>query len=415
MLFFDLDNFKVVNDTWGHAAGDELLVQIADRMRTCVRTGELPARLGGDEFAVLLEGTTARSAERTGVRLLDAFAAPFSVAGREMSVHVSLGIALSGPDAADPEELLRNADWPCTWQRATSDAITRCTKPSLHKHLRGRRKLALELGRAIRSDELVVAYQPVVSLADGTIRAFEALVRWRHPERGILLPGEFLDIAAEGGVIVEVGQRVLEQALDSASRWHEVVPHAGDFGIWVNLAPAELANERLIEEVAAALATSQLDVQRLTIEITESSVMRDERTALRAMHGLRELGVRLSIDDFGTGYSSLSRLAEFPIDTLKIPKPFVDRLIGTNVDASFVDAILRLAGSLGLEVVAEGVEHAEQAWRLQELGCNLVQGHLFSPAVAADDLWPFLHASQAGGSASWLARISKEAWLPKAL
>ena len=199
-------------------------------------------------------------------------------------------------------------------------------------------------------------FQPVVSLVDGTIQAFEALARWEHPERGLLEPAEFLSVAEETGLIFEVGASVRAQALRAASDWQDAHPDAAHLGIWVNVAPGELTDERLVQELAVAMTRARIDARRLTVEITESSVVRDEQGALRAMHRLRELGVRLSIDDFGTGYSSLSRLAEFPIELLKIPKPFVDRLVGAEPDPTFVDAILRLAGSLGLVSTSEGVE-----------------------------------------------------------
>ena len=396
LLFLDLDRFKDVNDSWGHAAGDELLTQAAERLRHNVRPGDMPARLGGDEFALLLEDTDADRAEHAAQRISDALNATFSVAGRETRLHASIGIAVTGRHAASAEELLRNAD--IAMYAAKSDERRRWAvyEPALHTRVRRQRRLALELESAIERGELVVDYQPIVSLADGTIQAFEALVRWRHPERGILPPIEFLGVAEESGLMVEIGTCVLEQAFRCAGEWEDALPAAGGIGICVNLSPSELINERLVEDLALALTRTRLDPRRLTVEITESSMIRDEHGALQAMHRLRELGVRLSIDDFGTGYSSLSRLADLPIEMLKIPKTFVDQLAGEGEDAGFVDAILRLAGSLGLITVAEGIEHIAQARKVRDLGCGLGQGNLFSRPIPQTDVFRLLRAAPTG-------------------
>ena len=406
VLFLDLDRFKIVNDSWGHAVGDELLVQVAERIRHAVRPADTPARIGGDEFAVLLEKTDAPGAERAAQRVADALSAKFSVSGREASVHASIGIALTGPHAMSAEELLRNAD--IAMYKAKSDGNRRWAlyEPVLHRRLSHRHELASELEGSVERGEIVVHYQPAVSLADGSIQAFEALARWHHPERGLLLPGDFLGVAEEVGLMNEIGNCVIEQAFRCASEWQDALPEAGNVGLWINLAPAEIIDEHLIENFERALTRTHLDVHRLTVEITESSVIRDEHNALRAMHRLRDLGAQLSIDDFGTGYSSLSRLAEFPIEMLKIPKPFIDRLTSDQAQTSFVDAILRLAGSLGLRAVGEGIEHLAQAQRLRELGCELGQGYYFSPPIAADEVLRLLRAGAADGLASPLAATS---------
>jgi diguanylate cyclase (GGDEF)-like protein len=397
VLFLDLNRFKVVNDSWGHAAGDELLVQVADRIRAAVRPEDTAARLGGDEFAVLVRDTDAAGALRAARRLIDVINAPIALSsGQQAAVHASVGVALTGADAGTPEELLRNADL-AMYTAKTEDRAYALFEPVLHHRIRARRSLALELERAAERGEFVSYFQPVVSLVDGTIQAFEALARWEHPERGLLEPLEFLSVAEETGLIFEVGASVRAQALRAASEWQDAHPDAANLGIWVNVAPAELTDERLVHELAVAMTTARIDARRMTVEITESSVVRDEHGALRAMHRLRELGVRLSIDDFGTGYSSLSRLAEFPIELLKIPKPFVDRLIGAQPDPTFVDAILRLAGSLGLVSTSEGVEDISQAQRLRDLGCGLAQGYLFAEPMPAADVSRLLRAAPAGG------------------
>jgi diguanylate cyclase (GGDEF)-like protein len=389
VLFLDLDRFKMVNDSWGHAAGDELLVQVGQRIRHVVRPDDTPARLGGDEFAVLLRNTTAEGAVRAAQRLADAMEETFELSGREASVSASVGIALTARDVTTAEDLLRNADIAMYVAKADETRCFATYEPHLHSKLRLRQELGLELKRAIDRGEIVAHYQPVVSLTDGTIRAFEALARWEHPERGLIHSAEFIEIAEESGLIIDLGACVLEQALYTAREWHDI-EHG--VGLWVNLSPAEFANERLVEDLAQALTRARFDPRRLTVEITESSVMSSENNSVRSMHRLRDLGVGLAIDDFGTGYSSLSRLSELPIELLKIPKPFVDRLASDDADTSFVDAILRLAHSLGISAVAEGIEHLSQASRLAALGCGLGQGYLFSPALPDADAARLLRA-----------------------
>jgi diguanylate cyclase (GGDEF)-like protein len=385
VLFLDLDGFKFVNDSWGHAVGDEMLVHVAERLRHATRPGDTPARLGGDEFAVLLPDTNTADAEMVAQRIRDALAEPFWLSGREMSADASIGIALTGENAVTGEELLRNADIAMYVAKADDRTHYAIYEPKFHQRLRERQELAGELRRALERHEIVVHYQPVVSLETGSVEAFEALARWEHPERGLLGPDEFLGIAEESGLIVELGGAVIGQALRRVRNWQETIPGAAEIGLWVNLAPGEFTNERLVEDLAFALSRARFDPRKLAVEITEGSVMRDEHNGLTAMHRLRDLGVALSIDDFGTGYSSLSRLAQFPIQLLKIPKTFVDPLAGDEADSSFIDAILRLADSLGIVTVAEGIEHAAQARRLYDLGCELAQGFVFSPALTADE------------------------------
>jgi EAL domain-containing protein (putative c-di-GMP-specific phosphodiesterase class I) len=260
-----------------------------------------------------------------------------------------------------------------------SDRAYTLYEAELHEKLRAQRQLGLDLEAALERREIVVHYQPVVQLSDGEIEGFEVLARWHHPTRGLLTAGDFLPAAEETGLTVELGRVVLHQALETARRWPDRL------SVWLNLAPAELANERLVDTLAEALKGYGVDPKRLVIEVTEAGVIQGSDAALVAMRRLRDLGVGLTIDDFGTGYSSLSRLAEFPIESLKIPKPFVDKLVDEDADEAFVDAILRLGDSLGLAAVAEGIEHPAQAERLRQLGCKLGQGYLFGrPAPAAE-------------------------------
>jgi len=384
VLFLDLDGFKFVNDSWGHAVGDEMLVKVAERLRGAVRPGDTPSRLGGDEFGVLLADTDTADAEHVAQRIRDALSEPYWLSGREVTTYASIGIALTGEHAGTAEELLRNADIAMYVAKSDERSHYAIYEPRFHQRLRERQELAIELRRALERDEIVVHYQPVVSLETGAIEAFEALVRWEHPERGLLVPDEFLGIAEESGLIIDLGATIIGQALSQVRNWQETIPSAADVGLWVNLAPGEFTNERLVEDLAFALSRARFDPRKLTVEITEGSVMRDEHNGLKAMHRLRDLGVSLSIDDFGTGYSSLSRLAQFPIQLLKIPKTFVDPLAGDDADTSFIDAILRLADSLGILTVAEGIEHAAQARRLRAVGCHLAQGYVFSEPLTAD-------------------------------
>ena len=402
VLFLDLDHFKNINDSWGHAAGDELLVQVADRLRGQIRPCDVAARLGGDEFALLLEDTDVAEAEDAARRIAARLNTTFSVLGKEAKIHASIGIAVTGPHAGTAEELIRNADTAMYAAKRNGHGRSALYEHALHSRLRQQGRLALELEHAVERRELVAHYQPVVSLVDGSIQAFEALVRWPHPERGLLAPSEFIDTAEESGLMFDVGRCVLAEAFRSAQMWEAMVPDVGDIGIWVNLAPSELTNDRLVEELAIAMRGTGLDPRRITLEITESSMSLDEQGAVRALRRLRELGVRVSIDDFGTGYSSLSRLAELPIDMLKIPKTFIDQLTEDD-DTNVVDAILRLADSLDLVTVAEGIEHVAQAERVRELGCGLGQGYLFSRPLRAGDVVDLLRARQPARPAAIVA------------
>ncbi len=400
VLFLDLDRFKMVNDSWGHTIGDELLVRVGERIRHNVHASDTAARLGGDEFAVLLENTDAQGAEMTAERLTTALEKPFYLSGREVNVRASVGIAVSGADAATAEDVLQNAD--IAMYTAKDDEQRRYAfyEPSLHYRLRRRRELVLELERAVEQEQFDVHFQPVVSLADHALHAFEVLVRWKHPVRGLLSASEFIGPAEEAGLIRDIAAQVHERAFRFAGEWDPVLPSARELGLWINLSPRELADEKLVDYLSGALDRTGFDPHRLTLEITESSVIHDQRSALRAMHALRELGLHLSIDDFGTGYSALSLLTEFPIEVLKLPKLLVDRLAQRQPDTRVVDPILRLAASLDLATVGEGIEHASQARTLHALGCRYGQGYLFSPPLATEDVPLFLSADRDAASAT---------------
>ena len=388
VLYLDLDRFKTVNDTWGHSAGDELLVEFSHRLGEAIRTQDLAARLGGDEFAVLVRDVGAEDAVVVARRMLDAIDGTYRLGCGDVACHVSVGIAVGRADLTSGEDLIRNADIAMYSVKRSERAYT-LYEADLHEKLRAQRQLGLDLEAAIDRREILVHYQPVVRLADGEIEGFEVLARWPHPTRGLLSAADFLPAAEETGLTVELGRLVLHQALTDARRWPERLT------IWLNLAAAELANERLVETLAEALKGYGLEPSRLVLEVTESGVIQGSDGALVAMRRLRDLGVGLTIDDFGTGYSSLSRLAEFPIESVKIPKPFVDRLIGEDADEAFVDAILRLGDSLGLAAVAEGIEHVAQAERLRQLGCRFGQGYLFGRPAPAEEVERILYCESA--------------------
>jgi EAL domain-containing protein (putative c-di-GMP-specific phosphodiesterase class I) len=300
------------------------------------------------------------------------------------------------------EDLIRNADIAMYSVKRSERAYT-LYEADLHETLRAQRQLGLDLEAALERREILVHYQPVVRLADGEIEGFEVLARWPHPTRGLLSAADFLPAAEEAGLTIELGRLVLHQALEAARRWPKRL------SIWLNLAAAELANERLVDTLAEALKGYGVEPNRLVIEVTESGVIQGSDGALVAMQRMRELGVGLTIDDFGTGYSSLSRLAEFPIESLKIPKPFVDKLLGDDADEAFVDAILRLGDSLGLAAVAEGIEHRAQADRLRQMGCRFGQGYLFGRPAPAEDVERLLFREPPARPQLSLVRASRTA------
>ena len=382
VLFCDLDRFKTVNDSLGHAAGDELLVTVASRLNGCLRAGDTAARLGGDEFAVLLEDVRSeREAVAVAQRVIEALHPPFEIQAREVFVSASVGIVVGGGRG---EELLRNAD--VAMYRAKADGKGRHAlfEPSMRAEVLERIELEADLQRAVARNELVVHYQPLVSLADGNLVAFEALVRWRHPTRGLLPPLSFVPLAEETDLIVDIGRWVLEQACVQTQRWGTSVS--------VNLSGKQLQQSDLVEVVARALARSGLAPERLWLEITETVLMHDTEATIERLRALKALGLRLAVDDFGTGYSSLRYLRRFPIDLLKMAKPFVDGLNASREGTALARTILELGHSLGLRTVAEGIEGAAELAQLRRLGCELGQGFLFAEPLSADDASALLRA-----------------------
>ena len=381
-VMLDLDGFKTVNDSLGHAAGDRLLNAVAQRLLGSVRLGDTAARLGGDEFALLFEDIEhADDAADRVERILTVIREPYELEGNTVSVAASAGLAVHTPgeSAAD---LLRNADIAMYLAKRNGKDCVRQFEPAMHQAALERLELEADLRRALRNDELIVHYQPTVSIGDGTIVGFEALVRWIHPRRGVLAPPLFIPIAEETGLIVDLGRLVLRKACEQAARWHASNPLVS-LHMSVNLSARQLRDRDLVADVQAALTDSGLDASQLTLEITESVLLDDGSATVETLHELKALGVRLAIDDFGTGYSSLSYLRTLPVDVLKIDKAFIDGVAEDEESIGLVQAILRMAATLKLDTVAEGVEYRSQADQLTAMGANLVQGYLFSKPVSA--------------------------------
>ena len=389
VLFFDLDDFKAVNDTYGHALGDELLAGAADRLRACLAT--LPkavlARLGGDEFAVLLSAPAGieEQAATTAQRILDAFRAPVQASGRPFTLGLSLGVATSRHSGGHAPDLLRDADVAMYEAKATGKGRWSVFDPAMRDALLERHGLRAELEHAIAAGELVVHFQPIFDVASGRPAAVEALVRWEHPVRGRIPPLAFIPVAEESGLILPLGRFVLREACRHAAGWRTAGLNGGPLAVHVNLSARELEDPEIIASVSGALAEWSVAPQQLVLELTESLLVQDARRGARTLTGLRGLGVRLALDDFGTGFSSLNYLRTLPLDQLKIAREFVDGLGENRDDQTFVRLILELAHTIGLQVVAEGVETALQLDELRGLGCDFVQGyHLGRPAPAAE-------------------------------
>ncbi len=381
VLFLDLDDFKTINDSLGHAIGDELLAAVAGRLRGTLKRDDVAARLGGDEFAVLLYDVhNGEDVARVADRVIKLLGRPFSVAGHEISAHASLGIVEGWTaEVADAEELLRNADVAMYTAKNAGKQRHEVFEPAMHAAVLRRHRLKEDLQRAAERGELIVEVQPIVELDTGNVTAAEALVRWNHPERGRMTPGDFIDVAEETGRILEVDRFVLEHACGLAAGWPS--GPQGGVALHVNVSPRELQRPELIRRVNDALETTGLPPGRLVLEITESGLMRDPRAVLGRLQALRELGVRLAIDDFGTGYSSLSYLRWMPIDVLKMAKNFVDDLGDGEQHTALAGTIAGLARTLSMTVVAEGIERPEQADLLHGLQVELGQGYLFAPPL----------------------------------
>src|SRR5688572_27062515 len=378
VLFLDVDRFKVVNDSRGHAAGDELIVGVANRLRATVRPSDTVARFGGDEFVVVCqEAETLSGAMTVADRIAVALREPFRIGGEEIFLTVSVGIAIAGPGASS-ETLLRNAD--AAMYRAKDQGRSRCEffDETMQTEAATRLEVQTALNWAVQRGEMRVFYQPLIEIASGMPVGVEALVRWQHPERGIVAPADFIPLAEDGGLIVPIGELVLDRAAADFERWRTVLP-TGPFSIAVNLSAHQLRHPGLVEQIRATLAEHELAPSSLCLELTESALLEDLDRHLGVLLALRDLGVRLALDDFGTGFSSLTYLKRFPVDMVKIDRSFVAGLGVTHCDTAIVRSVIELAHALSLTVVAEGIERPEQLEALRSLGCDLAQGYLFSP------------------------------------
>ncbi|MDQ3855099.1 MAG: EAL domain-containing protein, partial [Chloroflexota bacterium] len=385
VLFMDLDRFKSINDTLGHSVGDQLLVAVGQRLRERLRPTDTVARLGGDEFTVLLEDITdVRGATRVAERVLQAFQMPFVIGDHELFVTTSIGIALSSTGRETPDELLRDADVALYRAKSSGRARYEVYDVSMNARAIERLRLETDLRRAIERDELLVHYQPTVALGTGQITGMEALVRWQHPERGLVPPGDFIPLAEETGLIVQIGQVVRDEACRQAGDWCRTHPDLDPFVISVNLSTQELHSPDLPRWIAESLEKAGLSPDHLALEITENMLMEDGASASAVLQGLKDMGVRLAMDDFGTGYSNLSYLKRFPVDYLKIDRSFIDGLSNDAADRAIVEAAITLGTSLGVQVAAEGVRTGKQVAILRTLGCSLGQGEYFSQPLPAE-------------------------------
>jgi diguanylate cyclase (GGDEF)-like protein len=377
VLLLDIDEFKAINDSHGHHAGDELLRAVADRLRGCLREGDTAARLGGDEFALLLDRSGGEiDAVTVATRLLEDFDQRIDVAGERVRVHVSIGIAVGAPGKDSPDEMLRKADVALYEAKRRGKNQYRIFHPSMRDALRKRRTLAFELERAVSDEELSVVYQPVVSLADCRPVALEALVRWNHRERGLVPPSEFIAFAEETGAVVEIGAIVLERVVEQAARLRMPI-HA-------NVCAPELIDPGFLDRLDALVDIHELPPELLVFELTERAFVGDDPVPLAVLQALHQRGMGVAVDDFGTGYSSLAYLSKLPVDTMKIPKQFIDEVTGSREHHALARAVIELGSALDLKVIAEGIETPEQIAALRAFGCDLGQGFFYGMPSDAD-------------------------------
>src|SRR5262249_3073384 len=375
VMFLDLDRFKSVNDSLGHSVGDALLCAVTERLQRVVALSDTVARLGGDEFAIVQRHARPAGASELAGKIIAELAEPFEVQGHQLIVGTSIGIAMAPADGNEPDQLLRNADMALYRAKSDGRGTYHFFQPEMDAQMQDRRKLELDLRKALQGDEFELNYQPLIDLARDEVCGFEALLRWKHPERGLVSPDEFIPVAEEIGLIVPLGDWVLKQACRDAASWPVKT------AIAVNLSPVQFRNPMLALSIVSALGQSGLAAARLELEITESVLLQADRNVLDALHQFRDLGVRICMDDFGTGYSSLSYLRSFPFDKIKIDRSFIRELGKDNDCMAIIRAVMRLVSSLGMITTAEGVETEEQLEILRAEGCMQVQGFLFSKAV----------------------------------
>jgi diguanylate cyclase (GGDEF)-like protein/PAS domain S-box-containing protein len=391
VLFLDFDRFKIINDSLGHMVGDQLLIAIANRLRAGVRPGDTVARLGGDEFTILLDSLKSPDdAIDMARRLLSNLSEHFKLPGREVFITASIGVALSTAGYEHAEDVLRDADTAMYRAKSLGGARYEIFDKKMDANARDLLQIETDLWRALERDELTLDYQPIVSLRTGRIAGFEALLRWLHPSRGMVSPLEFISVAEETGLIIPMGQWVLNQACAQTREWQKRYPQKPPLTISVNLSPKQFMQRDLIDQISLALDKGGLSPASLKVEITEGMVMQNVESTMQMLGQLQALGIAISLDDFGTGYSSLSYLHRFPISTLKIDQSFVSSMSNNQESLEIVRTILGLARNLKMEVIAEGVETLEQAVELKAMNCEYGQGYYFSKALNANSAVRFL-------------------------
>ncbi len=384
-LLLDLDHFKTVNDTLGHPAGDKLLTEVADRLRTVVRETDTIARMGGDEFAIV-QTAIAQPADATALahRVIECVGAPYEIEGHQVVIGTSVGIAMGPSDGTNPDQLIRNADLALYRAKGDGRGTYSFFERDMDAQMQVRRALEYDLREALGAGQFELHYQPAVNLASNRVSGFEALIRWHHPEKGMVLPGAFIPLAEEMGFIIPLGEWAIREACATAVRW------PGELRIAVNLSPVQFRSPGLVQVVVGALAASGLAPERLELEITESTLLQDSEATLNTLYQLRALGVHIAMDDFGTGYSSLSYLQSFPFDKIKIDRSFVKDIADAVGSLNIVRAVAAMAKGLGMTTTAEGVETREQLDTVRAEGCTEMQGFLFSRPMPASEVEPFL-------------------------
>ena len=387
VLFVDLDDFKVINDTLGHAAGDSLLIAVTERIGGLVRHGDLVARLGGDEFAILTgDEPDLRSSRAMAERLVRDLRVPYVIGDHTITVSASIGIASARDVGADAQELVRNADVAMYMAKANGKSGFAVFDPGMHASIRARHELGTDLQHAVDLGQLRLVYQPIVSLESGRVSGLEALVRWQHPDRGLVAPGEFIEIAEENGSILPIGRWVLREACERAVAWQAEGLIGSDLFVCVNVSAREIQQPGFVGAVEEALAWAGLEASRLILEITETALIKATSMTVSTLEALRNLGVRVVIDDFGTGYFSLSHLRQFPVDALKIASEFIQVAANDARSAALAGAIVALGESLDISTVAEGIESKEQAERMRSLGCTYGQGFFFAKPMTPAEI-----------------------------
>jgi len=385
VLFLDLDHFKDVNDTLGHPVGDELLIEVSQRLQKCARGSDTVARLGGDEFAILCSNLKSPDqAAELAQRIVEAISHPYAIQGHEIHTATSIGISTFPTDAREPDRLVSFADMALYTAKEQGRSTYKFFDPKMDEVVQKRKALENELRDSLIADQLLLHFQPQIDLASGAIVGAEALIRWQHPTRGLVYPGEFIPVAEQCGLITPIGQWVIGAAFLQAKRWHQALPQP--FRVSINLSAVQFRQKNLVQRIAEMVEATDVDPTTIEFEITESMLMENTDQAVRAMWGLHEQGFGLAIDDFGTGFSSLAYLKKFPVDCLKIDKSFISDMLDDPDYATITSSIIKLAHSLNLRVVAEGVENIQQADFLRDEHCDLVQGYFYGKPVSADDL-----------------------------